>query len=156
MQKEYFQDTFPDIFTYCFGCGRNNKHGLQIKSYWEGDEAICIWKPKKHHRGTWGLLCGGVITTVLDCHCVCTAIASVYKEEGRKMGSKPMTLFAAGTIKVKFVKPTSLNRDLTFRARIEKTEGRKRTVSCSVSDGKDINIFGEVLCIEIREKFNNI
>ena len=41
MEKEYFQDFMPG--NVCFGCGANNPNGLQIKSFWEGNEAVCIW-----------------------------------------------------------------------------------------------------------------
>ena len=30
-----FQDYYPDDVSHCFGCGRLNEHGLQIKSYWD-------------------------------------------------------------------------------------------------------------------------
>ena len=48
MSKVFFQDLWPEELSYCFGCGRNNKYGLQIKSYWEGDKAICVWNPKQY------------------------------------------------------------------------------------------------------------
>jgi len=41
MSQEAFQDKWPDEVSYCFGCGRNNEKGFQIKSYWDGDEAVC-------------------------------------------------------------------------------------------------------------------
>ncbi len=31
-ERVYFQDQWPEIATQCWGCGRNNEHGLQIKS----------------------------------------------------------------------------------------------------------------------------
>ena len=35
-----FQDQYPEQFSHCFGCGRNNPAGHQIKSYWDGDRTI--------------------------------------------------------------------------------------------------------------------
>lgn len=43
MKSDAFQDHWPDIAANCWGCGRNNEHGLQIKSHWDGDEAVCVW-----------------------------------------------------------------------------------------------------------------
>ena len=41
MAEKAFQDYYPDQTNYCYGCGRLNEYGLQIKSYWDGDEAVC-------------------------------------------------------------------------------------------------------------------
>jgi hypothetical protein len=34
-----FQDYYPDQLSHCYGCGWLNEHGLQIKSFWQGDES---------------------------------------------------------------------------------------------------------------------
>src|SRR5690348_8187232 len=31
------QDLYPEDFSYCYGCGRLNSHGLHVKSEWLGD-----------------------------------------------------------------------------------------------------------------------
>jgi hypothetical protein len=49
MEQKAFQDYYPDNLSYCYGCGRLNEHGLHIKSYWEGDEAVCRFTPKPYH-----------------------------------------------------------------------------------------------------------
>jgi hypothetical protein len=42
MQKKAVQDYYPDSLSHCYGCGRLNDEGLKIKSYWEGEESVCI------------------------------------------------------------------------------------------------------------------
>ena len=49
MEKKYFQDFMPE--NVCFGCGNNNHEGLQIKSYWENDESVLIWKSEEKYHG---------------------------------------------------------------------------------------------------------
>ena len=39
MSGEAVQDSYPEEFAHCCGCGRLNEHGLKIKSYWEGGRA---------------------------------------------------------------------------------------------------------------------
>ena len=39
-KKEAFQDYYHDDYSHCYGCGRLNEHGLQIKSYWDGEESV--------------------------------------------------------------------------------------------------------------------
>ena len=44
----------------CFGCGKNTKNGLHIKSYWNGKEAECIWFPKPYNQGWSSIMNGGI------------------------------------------------------------------------------------------------
>jgi len=88
----YFQDYMPG--NVCFGCGVDNPDGLQIKSYWDGDESVCNWESKPHHHGWPGLMHGGIISCIVDCHCMCTAMAHAYKVEDRVLGSEPHYKYA--------------------------------------------------------------
>lgn len=153
MSQKAFQDILPEEASHCFGCGRNNEKGFQIKSYWEGDEAVCTWKPKKHHMAGPGVLCGGVIATLLDCHCLNTANALQYKEDGREIGSKPLMLYLTGTIQVKLLRPTPLNRPVVLRARVKEKKGRKIVVTCSVYSGRNECARGEIVAIRLPEEF---
>ena len=82
-----FQDYMPG--NICFGCGKNTKNGLHIKSYWSGKAAECKWMPKDNHQGWSGIMNGGIIATIIDCHCMGTAMAYAYKKENRTLGSEP-------------------------------------------------------------------
>jgi hypothetical protein len=104
MENESLQDQWPEIGTYCWGCGRNNEHGLQIKSYWQEDECVCTWKPKRYHCATPGTGCGGIIAAILDCHCLNTAISAVLKAEGQELdpNAEPTVFYVTGTLTVQF------------------------------------------------------
>ena len=82
-----FQNNMPG--NVCFGCGRDTKDGLHVKSYWDGDDSICFWKPQTRHQGWKGIMNGGIITTIIDCHTMGTAMAFAYKIEKRELNSKP-------------------------------------------------------------------
>ena len=49
MNQKAFQDFYPDELSHCYGCGRLNKDGLQIKSYWDGEETVAVFKPRAYH-----------------------------------------------------------------------------------------------------------
>lgn len=153
MNQQAFQDLFPELLSHCFGCGRNNEQGLQIKSYWDGEEAICNFTPKKYHLAGSGVLAGGIISTIIDCHCVCTAMAAFSKSEGRTLESKPFVPYAGGFIKIKFMKPISISKPVVFRAKIEEMKGRKTSLTCSVYSGKSVCCEGEVIAIQAQEPF---
>ena len=52
----------------CFGCGPANEQGLRIKSMVQGDELLARWTPQSHHEAFPGMLNGGIIGALLDCH----------------------------------------------------------------------------------------
>ena len=45
MAEKAFQEYYPDVLAHCYGCGRLNEHGHQIKSYWAGEESVCHFAP---------------------------------------------------------------------------------------------------------------
>ncbi|MFY0651618.1 MAG: PaaI family thioesterase [Cyclobacteriaceae bacterium] len=133
--KTYFQDHMPE--NVCFGCGNDNHEGLQIKSYWDGDESVCVWKSEEKYHGWSNLLNGGIIATIIDCHCMGTAIAHAYKIEERSMDSLPEYRYATGTLNVKYLLPTSNNMPVELRAKVIEVKNRKTVLTCDLfSDGK--------------------
>ena len=134
MESKYFQDHMPG--NICFGCGINNSEGLQIKSYWDGDEAVCIWHSEPRYQGWKGILNGGILASLFDCHAMCSAMAAAYREEGRGLDTKPEYHYATASMKVDYLKPTPNDKPIELRAKIDEIKGRKVTVSCaSFSDG---------------------
>ncbi len=150
MESKALQDKWPEIGTYCWGCGRNNEHGLQIKSYWEGDECACTWKPKRYYCAYPGRACGGIITTILDCHCLNAAASAAYRAEDRDESSTPVIAYATGSLSVKFLRPTPLNKPWIFRARIKEVKERKTVVSCSLFVNDKECATGETVNIRIK------
>jgi hypothetical protein len=56
-----FQDDVYFKGNHCWGCGNENSHGLNIKSYWDGNESVCTWKPEDFHTAGWPhVLYGGI------------------------------------------------------------------------------------------------
>lgn len=148
--KTYFQDQMSH--NNCFGCGSANERGLGIKSFWDegGDEAVCIWTPGTEHKaGPEDVLNGGIICTIFDCHCICTAIAQAYRDEEREIGTEPMIWCVTGRISVDYHKPTPIDLPVELRSRIEEKHGRKTVVACSLfSDGKK-TATAEVLAVRV-------
>lgn len=108
MTQRAFQDEISG--NHCWGCGSDNDNGLQIKSYWSGDEAVCTWQPQAHHSaGPLHVLNGGIIATVIGCHCGWTAIAAAYREEDREINTEPLIWYATASLNVKYLRPTPLD-----------------------------------------------
>ncbi|MCG9681956.1 PaaI family thioesterase [Vibrio sp. Isolate23] len=135
-QNKAFQEQIPN--NHCFGCGSENALGLQIKSYWHGsNESVCTFTPLPHHSaGPLHFLNGGIISTIIDCHCVCTAIAKGYKMQDREIGSGETIWFATGSLDVKFLRPVSINEDVKLIASIIEAKDSKIELQCELfSDG---------------------
>ena len=147
-----FQDQYLEARADCWGCGRNNPKGLYIKSHWEGDEAVAHFTPQAHHTGHKGVLNGGIIATLMDCHCMGLAMAYAHRAEGRAIGSQPLITYVTASLKVDYLKPTPLtDQPVELRARVANINGRKTAMTCSLIAQGEETARGEVLGIRIVE-----
>lgn len=153
LNEKPFQDVWPEPVSHCFGCGRNNEHGLQIKSYWEGDEGVCTWKPKAHHAAAPGILCGGIIATLIDCHCLNTAVATAYRAEGRGFETDPPILYTTASLQISYLRPTPTHRALVLRARVEEMTEKKIKMSCSLYSKDKECARGELVAVRVPAEF---
>jgi acyl-coenzyme A thioesterase PaaI-like protein len=136
---------------YCHGCGADNEKGLQIKSYWDGDEAVATWTAQPHHcGGSKEIVNGGIIASLIDCHSLNLAIAQDYRSEQRPIGGVPRIGYVTANLNVTYLKATPLGQPLQLRARLTKVEGRKAWVNCTVSAGGQVCATGEVLGIRVE------
>jgi acyl-coenzyme A thioesterase PaaI-like protein len=127
-----FQDFYQDQVSHCYGCGRLNQHGHQIKSYWDGEEAICTYQPQPYHRAIPGFVYGGLIASIIDCHSTGTAAAAAYRAAGREMGTHPYFRYVTAALHVDYLRPTPINAPLLVRAKVKEISGRKVVVTSSV------------------------
>lgn len=135
----------------CFGCGAKNVHGLRIKSYWDADNehVIMTFKPDERYLGWPGLVYGGLISCLLDCHSNWTAMANHYRAEGREPGTLPRIDCVTGSLNVKYIKPTPMGVPLTLKARIEGPVERKTRVLCEVYADKVLTALGDSLFVRV-------
>ena len=151
MGQKAFQDYYPDHFSHCYGCGRLNEHGLHVKSYWNGEESICIFDPRPHHTAIPGYVYGGLIASIIDCHCTGTAAAATYRAEGRAMDTEPRLRFVTASLHVDYLRPTPLGVPLEIRAQVKEIAGRKVVVTATVSVHGKVCARGEVVAVKVPE-----
>ena len=114
MNKKSLQEMYSPK-GICFGCGCLNNSGLKIKSFVDNNIIVCSWKPKKHHEAFPGVLNGGIIGSILDCHCNWAAAYFLMKKNNFDV--PPCTVTADYSIKLK--KPTPSNTGLNLIAKLE-------------------------------------
>jgi acyl-coenzyme A thioesterase PaaI-like protein len=151
MSEKSFQDHYPDELSYCYGCGRLNQEGHQIKSYWEGEEAVCTFNPKPYHIAIPGYVYGGLIASLIDCHSTGTAAAAAYRAAGRELDTDPPLRFLTGSLSVKYLRPTPLGVPLQLRSSVKEVKGRKVTVETRLYAEGELTATGEVVAIQIPE-----
>jgi acyl-coenzyme A thioesterase PaaI-like protein len=117
----------------CFGCGPANARGLRIESRRAGDVGglVATWLPKPEHEAFPGVLNGGIIGTLLDCHSNWTAAIHLMGAAGARL---PSTVTA--DLAVRYLRPTPSGGPVTLRAVVIEASPRRATVEASLeSDG---------------------
>lgn len=135
----------------CFGCGSAHPHGLHIKSHWheDGVHVICTLTPAADFHGWPGLVYGGLIAMLVDCHSNWTAMAYHYRAESRAPDSKPRIDCVTGSLGVKYLKPTPMDVPLLLKARVEGEVARKTRVLCEVYAGDVLTALGDSIFVRV-------
>jgi acyl-coenzyme A thioesterase PaaI-like protein len=115
----------------CFGCGPANEQGLRIRSREEGGELVADWAPQRHHAAFEGVLNGGIIGTLLDCHANWTAAIHLMRAGG---GDAPPSCVTA-EYAIRLLRPTPMDRPIQLRARVVESSGNRATVEAELSAG---------------------
>jgi len=153
MTAKAVQDYYPDDIAVCYGCGKSNKHGYQIKTYWEGDETVSRFQPQPYHTAFPGYVYGGLIASLIDCHATGTAASARYRESGKPLGKEMLERFVTVSLHVDYVAPTPINTILHLRGRVKERKGRKMVISVTLSaDGKE-TARGEVVALQMPADF---
>lgn len=147
-----FQDYYPDSLAHCYGCGRLNDHGHQIKSYWDGEESVCHFIPEPYHIAVPGYVYGGLLASLIDCHGTGTASAAAYRAEGRGMDTEPPLRFLTASLHVDYLKPTPLGIKLEIRARVKEVKGRRVVVEEWLLANGIVTVRGEVVAVQVPEQ----
>ena len=131
-QERSLQETYSPN-GICFGCGPANQRGLHIRSFVDGDEVVAEWRAEPHHEAFPGVLNGGIIGALLDCHSNWAATYYLMKKAG--LSEAPCTVTA--DFHVKLLRPTPSDALISLRARVVESTGDRAIVEAElVANGK--------------------
>lgn len=147
-----FQDYYPEELSHCYGCGRLNEHGYQLKSTWDGEESVASFTPQPYHIAIPGYVYGGLIASLIDCHGTGTAAAAAYRAAGRTMDTLPPLRFVTAALQVEYLRPTPLGVPLEIRGQVQEIKGRKVVVSATVTANGEVCARGQVVAVQMPEK----
>ena len=126
----------------CFGCGPANEKGLRIRSLVREDETVCEWQPEEYHEAFPGMLNGGIIGTLLDCHSNWAAAYHLMRRNG--LDHPPCTVTADYAIKLK--RPTPTDKPVRLIARVVESTSERAIVEAEL-------LSGETVCATCRGTF---
>ena len=115
----------------CFGCGPANAQGLHIRSHAEGDEVVAEWTPRPQYEAFPGMVNGGIIGALLDCHSNWTAAWHLMRQAGAD--APPCTVTADYAIRLQ--RPTPSTQPLRLRARVVEATADRATVEATLESG---------------------
>jgi acyl-coenzyme A thioesterase PaaI-like protein len=115
----------------CFGCGPANPKGLRVRSFAEGERVIADWAPEPHHEAFPGVLNGGVIGALLDCHSNWTAAWHLMKQAGET--HPPCTVTADYAIKL--LRPTPTGGPVHLVAKVVESKPDRAVIEAELLAG---------------------
>ena len=152
MTEPAFQDLYPDDVSHCYGCGRLNEHGLQIKSRWDGEESVATYLPRSYHTAIPGFVYGGLVASLIDCHGTGTAAAAAARRAGRPLDGDPPLRYVTASLHVDFLAPTPLGVALQVRGRVEEISDRKVVVAATLSADDVVCARGRVVAVPMPDR----
>jgi acyl-coenzyme A thioesterase PaaI-like protein len=131
----------------CFGCGPANERGLRIKSHVAGEEVVAEWTPERHHEAFDGVINGGVIGVLFDCHSSWTAAWYLMRRDGS--AEPPCTVTA--DFQVHMVTPTPSAGPLRLRAWVVESQDDRAVVEASLEAGNRTTAYCRGTFVAVQE-----
>ena len=127
MNEKSLQETYAPN-NACFGCGPANPKGLRIRSFVRGNEVVADWKAESHHEAFPGILNGGIIGALLDCHSNWTAAWHLMKQIGAD--HPPCTVTADYAIKL--YRPTPTDEPIKLIATVAESQEDRAVIEAKL------------------------
>lgn len=162
MRQIAFQDSYPNELSHCYGCGKNNEYGHQLKSFWANDNqdvdvtdlgaTTCAkFTPAQYHTALPGFVYGGILASLIDCHGTASASAIAYRQAGRVMTSKPALRFVTAALKVNYLAPTPIGVELAITGNFIEVKPKKVVVKVTIFANDIKCAEGDVIAVLMPE-----
>jgi acyl-coenzyme A thioesterase PaaI-like protein len=148
--KKPMQDIIPGETPgrNCFGCGADNPHGLHLKSYMEGDIAVSRFTPEPYHIAFPGIVNGGIIATIIDCHGIWASIGYYILHYKPEVINRPNVMYVTRKLTIEYLEPTPIG-ELTLRGWVTKECGRSSTAQVELFSKDQLCVCGEVVGVRL-------
>jgi acyl-coenzyme A thioesterase PaaI-like protein len=114
----------------CFGCGPANAQGLRIRSFARDDGTwSATFTPAPHHEAFPGVLNGGIIGALLDCHMNWAAAHHLMQRD--HAGTPPCTVTAEFSVRLQ--RPTPSAGPVELSARVVESAGARAVMEATLT-----------------------
>ena len=144
--KKSLQDIYAPK-SICFGCGPINENGLKIKSYKYKNGLKMNFRPKKNHQAFPGVLNGGIIGTLFDCHGNWTAAMSIFESNKEKKFPSTVTAY----FEVQLLRPAPVDTNLEIFSKIVTSSKNKAKVELELFSKNKIYAKSKGVFISVKE-----
>ena len=131
----------------CFGCGVANEKGLQIRSFAQDDEVVAEWRAEPHHQAFPGMLNGGIVGALLDCHSNWAAAYFLMKQSGKTEPDCTVT----ANYSIKLLRPTPFDAPIYLKARVVESTEDRATVEAELIAGDKVCATCRGLFVAVKE-----
>ncbi len=131
----------------CFGCGPANDKGLQIDSYRIENGLELRYTPEQEHQAFPGMVNGGIIGALLDCHGNWTAAIALMDKD--KTAEPPCTVTASYEIKLR--RPTPHGCELHITSQVESISDDRAEISMLLMAEGKVCASGKGLFVAVKE-----
>ncbi len=139
------QDQYAPNLT-CFGCGPANEKGLRIKSFVHGDKVTAQFHVEPHHQAYEGMVNGGIIGALLDCHMNWTAAWHLMNRLDLEI--PPCTVTAKYS--VTFQAPTPSDQTLNLVAWVTDASDRKAVIEATLGYDDQVTALGQGTFVSVK------
>ncbi|MBB1140798.1 PaaI family thioesterase [Myroides sp. WP-1] len=150
--QQAIQDLYPENLAHCYGCGKLNPNGHQLKTYLEGkEETVAHFTPKPEYTALPESVYGGLIASLLDCHGTGSAAAFICVADDLPLEAPLAARCVTASLKVDFKVMTPMGVPLVIKGKLRQIEGRKVWVDMTLSANDILCATGEILAIRLKE-----
>jgi len=153
MNNKSIQDFYEARFAYCYGCGRLNKDGHQLKTFWKGNETVTKFTPSPEHMSLPRFVYGGLAASIIDCHGTGSSALAYARENNIELKEFNAPRFVTGTLNVVYKKPIPMGYELEARGIIKEVKERKVIVETTLTVNGEICATGEIISLLVPENF---
>jgi acyl-coenzyme A thioesterase PaaI-like protein len=133
----------------CFGCGPANPIGLRIGSRPDpSDDSVLIadWVPGPGYEAFVGVVNGGILGTLLDCHANWTAARHLMRTRGSDRPPTTVTL----EYSIRMRRPTPSDAPIHLRAWVVDSTDDRATVEAEISSGGAVTASGRGTFVAVK------
>ena len=147
------QDYYSEYFSHCYGCGRLNEFGHQLKTNWDGDETVTYFSSKHFQTAVPGFAYGGLLASIIDCHGTGSAALALAREQGIQLAEFNAPRCVTASLKIDYKKPTPIDITLEIRGIIREIKGRKVIVEARLIANGQVCVTGEIIAVQVTDDF---